>query len=209
MIRAALYIRISGASQDAGMQGDELRSVAQLRGWVVVGEYNDVVTGSRERRPGLDRLVADVEARRVDVVAVWKLDRLGRSLKHLLHLAELFATHGAGLVSLRDPGVDTTTATGRLVFQVLGAAAEFERALIQERATAGRARARARGVHLGRRRVITVTPEQAAFAVQFYGSQRAAAFALRISPSTLRRILDGSGAPKVPPTAPQDKGLST
>lgn len=153
LLRVALYARISttGQGQDIGLQLDELRQVARLRGWHVVGEYTDEgVSGAKTTRPGLDRLLAEAQAGRLDVVAVWKLDRLGRSLQHLLAVLAQFQTHGVQFVSLRDAGLDTTTPAGRLFTSIIGAFAEFERDLIRERVVAGVRRAQAAGKHCGR-----------------------------------------------------------
>ncbi len=100
------------------MQVDELRVEAARRGWKIVGTYTDEgVSGSRERRPQLDRLLAEVRAGKLDVVAVWKLDRLGRSMQHLVQLLDTFKRSGVDFVSLRDAGIDTTSATGTLAYR--------------------------------------------------------------------------------------------
>lgn len=154
-IRAAFYARVSTSNkgQDVGLQLDELRQVAAQRGWSIIEEYSDAgISGTRDRRPELDRLVSDARAGRFDVVAVFKLDRLARSLRHLLALSEDLSSWGVGLVSLHDAGIDTTSASGRLLFQVLGAFGEFEAAIIRERVIAGVRRAQAKGTHCGRPR---------------------------------------------------------
>ncbi len=153
MIRAGLYARVStvGHGQDVELQLGALRTLAQHRGWLVVGPYVDEgVSGAKERRPGLDRLVADARTGKLDVVAVWRLDRLGRSLQHLLRLISDFAAQKVAFVSICDSGIDTTTPSGMLLMQILGAFAEFERALIRDRTTAGVRHAQAAGVHCGR-----------------------------------------------------------
>jgi DNA invertase Pin-like site-specific DNA recombinase len=153
-MRVALYSRVSTlTSQDPELQARELREYAQLRGWQIVRGYVDRgVSGSKDSRPALNELLADVHQRKCDVVVVWKLDRLGRSLRHLVNtLAELEA-RGVAFVSLRD-NVDLSTPSGRLMFNVIGAMAEFERALIQERVKAGLRNARAKGKRLGRPKV--------------------------------------------------------
>jgi DNA invertase Pin-like site-specific DNA recombinase len=155
----ALYARVSTVNghQDPEMQLRELREHARLRGWQIVGEYIDRgVSGSRESRPALNRLMADAHARKFDAVLVWKIDRFGRSLKHLVNaLADLVAL-GVAFISLRD-NLDLTTPSGRLMFQIIAAMAEFERALIQERVKAGLRNARAKGKTLGRpRRIVNV-----------------------------------------------------
>src|SRR5450755_4819469 len=152
----ALYARVStlNGHQDPEMQLRELREYARLRGWKIFGEYVDNgVSGSKESRPALNRLMADAHSRRFDAVLVWKIDRFGRSLKHLVNALADLAALGVAFVSLRD-NLDLSTPSGRLMFQIIGAMAEFERALIQERVRAGLRNARAKGRRLGRPRVI-------------------------------------------------------
>src|SRR5713226_5637585 len=154
MKRAALYARVSTSNgqQDPEMQLAELREYAARRDLVVSGEYIDHVSGSKESRPALNKLMQDAHSRKFDIVLVWKIDRWGRSLKHLVtSLAELDA-YGVAFISLRD-NLDLSTPSGRLMMQLLGAMAEFERALIQERVKAGLRNAKAKGVRLGRPRV--------------------------------------------------------
>jgi DNA invertase Pin-like site-specific DNA recombinase len=134
------------------MQLSELREYGARRGWQIVGEYVDEgVSGSRERRPQLDRLMADAHRRKFDLIAVWKIDRFGRSLKHLVNALADLDSLGVAFVSLRD-NIDLSTPSGRLMFQIIGAMAEFEKSLIQERVRAGLRNAVARGVRLGRPR---------------------------------------------------------
>jgi len=150
-MRTALYARVSTLQgQDPEMQLRELREYAARRGIEVTDEYTDHgVSGSRESRPALNRLMADAKQRKFDAVLVWKVDRFGRSLRHLVNaLAELGAL-GVAFVSLRD-NLDLSTPSGRLMFAVIGAMAEFERSLIQERVRAGLRNARAKGQQLGR-----------------------------------------------------------
>ena len=151
--RVAMYARVSttGHGQDPELQLGELRQVAQQRGWSVAGEYVDEgISGAKASRPALDRMLADAREGRVDVVAIWKLDRLARSVAHLLEITDSLNTWGVGLVSIRDAHVDTTTAAGRFTLQILGAVAELERSLIRERVIAGVRRAQAQGKHCGR-----------------------------------------------------------
>jgi DNA invertase Pin-like site-specific DNA recombinase len=151
--RIALYARVSTSNghQDPEMQLRELREYAEHRGLSIVGEYIDRITGSKDSRPSLNRLMADAGQRKFDAVLVWKLDRFGRSLRHLVNaLAELEAL-GLTFISLRD-NLDLSTPSGRLMFQIIGAMAEFERSLIQERVKAGLRNARAKGRRLGRPR---------------------------------------------------------
>jgi DNA invertase Pin-like site-specific DNA recombinase len=149
--RVALYARVSTTTgqQDPEMQLRELREYAKHRGLIIVNEYVDRMTGSKDSRPSLNRMMADAAQRKFDAVLVWKLDRFGRSLRHLVNaLAELEAL-GMSFISLRD-NLDLTTPSGRLMFQIIGAMAEFERSLIQERVKAGLRNAKAKGRRLGR-----------------------------------------------------------
>ena len=124
------------------------------RGWRVVGVYKDEgVSGAKDKRPALDELLRDVGAGKLDLVAVVKLDRLGRSLQHLLKLLAVFDEASVGFVSVNDTGIDTTTPTGRLLLQILGSFAEYELAILKERTRAGLRRARKMGKTLGRPRV--------------------------------------------------------
>jgi len=154
--RVALYARVSTSNgqQDPEMQLRELREYAERRGWLVAEVYTDAgVSGSKDSRPALNRLMIDAKQRRFDALLVWKLDRFGRSLRHLVNaLAELEAL-GVAFVSLRD-NLDLATPSGRLMFQIIGAMAEFERSLIQERVKAGLRNAKAKGKRLGRPRVV-------------------------------------------------------
>ena len=149
--RAGLYARVSTAKQDLDPQLEELHRLAARRGWAVAGEYTDVISGASTRRQGLDRLLADAHAGRFDVVAVWKLDRLGRSLIHMVQIVDELLGKGIHVVSATEPHMDSTTPQGRLMRNILGSMAEYERELIRERVRAGQARARARGVRFGRR----------------------------------------------------------
>ena len=152
-MRAALYARVSTLTgQHPEMQLAELREHASRRGWEIVDEYVDEgVSGSKESRPELNRLMDDSHRRQFDIVLVWKIDRFGRSLKHLVNaLADLDA-YGVTFASLKDT-LDLSTPSGRLMFQIIGAMAEFERALIQERVKAGLHNARRTGKQLGRPR---------------------------------------------------------
>jgi DNA invertase Pin-like site-specific DNA recombinase len=134
------------------MQLSELREYAARRGWAVAGEYVDEgVSGSKDSRPALNRLMADAHRRRFDIVACWKVDRFGRSLKHLVNALADLDSYGVAFVSLRD-NLDLSTPTGRLMFQIIGAMAEFELSLTKERVKCGLVNARANGKQLGRPR---------------------------------------------------------
>jgi DNA invertase Pin-like site-specific DNA recombinase len=149
--RAALYARVSTvAGQSPEMQLTELRDYAARRGWCIVGEYVDHgFSGSKDSRPALNRMMSDARQRKFDMIAVFKIDRFGRSLRNLVNaLAELESV-GVAFVSIRD-SIDLSSPSGRLMAQLLGAMAEFERALIQERVIAGIRNARSKGKRLGR-----------------------------------------------------------
>jgi DNA invertase Pin-like site-specific DNA recombinase len=151
-MRAALYARDSTTDQTCENQLIELRRYVQARGWTAAAEYIDHgISGSKDRRPALDRLMADAKRRKVDVVVCWKLDRFGRSLAHLVNAIQTLTDVGVGFTSIGE-GIDTHSATGRLMLGILASFAEFERARIQERVRAGLARARAQGKRLGRPR---------------------------------------------------------
>src|SRR5262249_55534808 len=153
-MRVAIYARVSTSNngQDPTMQTRELREYAERRGWTVAGEYVDTgISGTKEKRPELDRLMAEAHRRKFDVVAVWKFDRFARSVSHLLRALDTFRVLGIEFVSLSE-SLDTATPAGRMVFTVLGAVAELERSLIVERVKAGLRNARSKGKHLGRPR---------------------------------------------------------
>jgi DNA invertase Pin-like site-specific DNA recombinase len=154
--RVAIYARVSTTNhgQDVGLQTRELRQFAEARGWTVAGEYIDAgVSGAKDSRPELNRLMADAHKRRFDVVCVWRFDRFARSVSHLLRALETFKALGIDFVSFSEQ-MDTSTPAGKMVFTVLGAVAELERSLIVERVRAGLRNAKAKGKSLGRPRVI-------------------------------------------------------
>jgi DNA invertase Pin-like site-specific DNA recombinase len=149
-MRAALYARVSTTDQTCENQLLELRRYCEARGWPIAREFVDTgVSGSKDRRPALDELVTAAKGRRFDVLVCWRLDRLGRNLRHLVVLLEEFQAIGIGFVSLNE-GIDLGTPAGRLQLHILAALAEFERSRIQERVRAGLARARSQGTKLGR-----------------------------------------------------------
>ena len=151
--RVALYVRTSTANgQTTHNQERELQAVAKRQGWEVVVVYRDQgISGAkgRDKRPGLDKLMQAVARRDVDMVAAWSVDRLGRSLTDLLGLLQELHAKGVDLY-LHQQGLDTSTPSGRAMYQMLGVFAEFERAILRERVMAGLARAKAEGTRLGR-----------------------------------------------------------
>jgi DNA invertase Pin-like site-specific DNA recombinase len=135
------------------MQLRDFGEYCDRRGWALAGEYVDIgVSGTKEKRPELDRLMADAHRRKFDVVVVWSFDRMARSVSHLLRVLETFNSLGIAFVSLREQ-IDTSTPAGKMIFTVLGAVAELERSLIAERVRAGLRNAKAKGKQLGRPRV--------------------------------------------------------
>lgn len=149
----ALYARVSTTDkgQDPEMQLRELRDYARLHNLTVFREYVDSgISGSKDSRPQLNALMVDAQARKFDAVAVWKLDRFSRSLRMLINSLEVLAGAQVSFISLRD-NLDLTTPAGRLMFQMIGAFAEFEREIIRERVRAGLRNARAKGKRLGRK----------------------------------------------------------
>ena len=148
-MKAAIYARVSTFDQEPENQLQELRRYVEARGWTGKEYVDRGVSGAKDRRPALDALVLDAKRRRFDVLVCWRLDRLGRNLRHLVTLLEDLQAVGIAFVSLGE-GIDCTTAAGRLQLHVLAALAEFERARIAERVRAGLARVRASGQRLGR-----------------------------------------------------------
>jgi DNA invertase Pin-like site-specific DNA recombinase len=151
--RVALYLRVSTSGQTTANQRRDLEAAAARHGWDVVATYQDAgISGAkgRETRPGLDKLLKAVARREVDMVAAWSVDRLGRSLQDLLSLLGELHAKGVDLY-LHQQGLDTSTPSGRAMFQMMGVFAEFERAIIRERVMAGLARARKDGTRLGRK----------------------------------------------------------
>jgi DNA invertase Pin-like site-specific DNA recombinase len=153
--RVGLYLRVSTAGQTVENQRQDLMRVAEQRGWHVVGEYVDHgISGSkgRDERPAFKKLTKDAAAGRLDMVAAWSIDRIGRSLQHLVEFMEELKHQGVGLY-LHQQNVDSSTAAGKAMLSMCGVFAEFERSIIVERINAGLARARSEGKQLGRPRV--------------------------------------------------------
>jgi DNA invertase Pin-like site-specific DNA recombinase len=146
---AAVYVRVSTGDQETGMQESELKEYCERRGWEPILYRDHGQSGAKQDRPALNSLMSDLRKRKVDVILVWSLDRLARSLKQLLTISEECRLLGVDLVSLRQ-NIDTTIASGRLTFSILGAVAEFERELLRERVRSGMAQARRSGKRIGR-----------------------------------------------------------
>jgi DNA invertase Pin-like site-specific DNA recombinase len=147
--RAAIYVRVSTVEQETDLQEAELREYCGRRGWESILYRDRGQSGAKQDRPALNALLSDLRKRKIDVILVWSLDRLARSLKQLLTISEECRSLGVDLVSLRQ-NIDTTLPAGRLTFSILGAVAEFERELLRERVKAGMAQARRAGKRIGR-----------------------------------------------------------
>ncbi len=187
-MKTAIYARVStnGHGQDPTMQTRELLEFCQRRQWEVSAEYVDTgVSGSKERRPALDRLWADARKRQFDAVVVYRYDRFARSLRQLVNALAEFDALGIHFVSLHE-GVDTSTPNGRLVFGIFASIAEFERELIRDRVRSGLAAARAKGKKLGRPRVSVDACKVATLRAQGL-SYAAIAGTLSVGEGTIRR----------------------
>jgi len=193
MKRVALYSRVSTTEQTVENQRNDLRTYCTARGWDNVIEYSDMgISGTRERRPGLDRLMGDVKARRIDVVVVAAFDRFGRSVRHLVETLELFRHLDVEFISLREQ-IDTGSPLGQAVFTIIAAIAQLERGLIVERVKAGLRRAKAEGKRLGRPR-LKVDERQLRAVAGKKLPVRAAAKALGVSPSSYLRLVRSQAA---------------
>lgn len=154
MERVAIYARIStlDKGQDLETQLLPLREFTAARGWQIYEIYTDTISGSKESRPSLDKLMQDAKRRKFDAVLCWRFDRFARSTKQLINTLELFSSLGIDFVSYQE-AIDTSTPTGKVMFTIISAFAEFERAIIAERVRSGLQRARAQGKQLGRPKV--------------------------------------------------------
>jgi DNA invertase Pin-like site-specific DNA recombinase len=192
--RVAIYARVSTLhNQNPEMQLAELREYAGRRGWEVTAEYVDLgVSGSKESRPELNRMLAAAHSRAFDAVVCWKLDRLGRSLKHLVTTIEDLSAYGVAFISLRD-NLDLSTPSGRLMMHIIGAMAQFERELIKERVSAGMQAARRRGSRIGRPRAYANAEKIRALRAQDI-PWRVIAKQLGIGTGTAIRALQNGGA---------------
>ncbi len=188
-MKAAIYCRVSTTEQNASMQVEELRAYCSRRQWEIAEEFVDAgVSGSKESRPALNRLLADAKRRKFDAVLVYRYDRFARSLRHLVNALAEFDALGIHFVSLHE-GVDTSTPNGRLVFGIFASIAEFERELIRGRVRSGLAAARARGKRLGRPVVSVDTARITALRVSG-ASWRAIGTEMGMCRETLRRAFE-------------------
>jgi DNA invertase Pin-like site-specific DNA recombinase len=188
--RAAIYVRVSTDRQTIENQLRELRQIAERRGWEVVHEYHDAgISGakSREARPGLDQMLKDAQRRRFDVVMAWAIDRLGRSLIDLLGTIQTLEACGVDLY-LDQQSIDTTTPAGRLMFQLVGAFAEFEHSIIRQRVRAGLKRAIESGKQLGRPKIAAAIEKRIQAQLRTKKGMLAIAKNLKVGTGTVQRI---------------------
>jgi DNA invertase Pin-like site-specific DNA recombinase len=195
--RVAIYLRVSTAEQTTANQRRELKAVATRHGWAAVEVFEDAgISGAKGRgeRPALDAMMKAVARREVDMVAAWSVDRLGRSLTDLLDLLRELHAKGVDLF-LHQQGLDTSTPSGRAMFQMMGVFAEFERAMIRERVISGLARAREEGIRLGRPRVDDKKEDAILRARAAGAGIRRIARDLRVGVGTVLRVIGQVGAP--------------
>jgi len=152
-MKIAVYCRVSTEDQKVDLQLDALRAYAKNRDLEIYKEYTDQISGAKSKRPALDELLADGRRGKFKALVVWKIDRLGRSVQHLLHVLEELEALKIDFVSIQE-AIDTSTPAGKMVFTFLGAVAQFERSIISQRVKAGMAAAKKRGRHCGRAKKI-------------------------------------------------------
>jgi DNA invertase Pin-like site-specific DNA recombinase len=193
--KVGLYARVStlDRGQDPYLQLDELHRVAEQRGWTVIDEYIDEgVSGRKDKRPELDRMLADARRGRINLIACWRLDRFGRSRRHLMNTLDALRQWGVDFISIRDGEFDTTSATGRLLLTILASIAEFESHLLSERTKAGLMRAKAKGKRLGRK-LVEIDTEPALALLDLGWDLSRVARSLGVARNTLRRRLIEAG----------------
>ena len=194
MKKVAVYLRVSSGDQNHAAQRCDVLQLVQQRGWAVVEEYLDTISGVRARRPGLDRLMNDARRGRFDVVAVWSFDRLGRSVRHFLQVIDELRHLNIEFVSYRE-NIDCTGPLGNTIMVILSAVAELERNLIIERVRSGMRRARLEGQHIGRPKLVVdrnavLRDRQRGFSI------RQIAKLHRLSRTSVCRVLEGTEATK-------------
>jgi DNA invertase Pin-like site-specific DNA recombinase len=196
MKRAGLYLRVSTVDQHPETQLNDLRQMAGQRGYEIVQEYTDKISGTKAKRPGLDQMMTDARRGRFDVVLVWASDRIARSVKHFLDVLDELNRIGVEYVSFRE-NIDTGGPLGRALVVIIGAIAELERSLIVERVRAGMRRARLEGQHIGRTPLVL---DRAAIQRDRCQGQsiRQIAQGHRVSTATIQRVLKDQPPP--PPT---------
>lgn len=201
MMRVAIYARVSTErGQTVENQLRQLRAVGERVGWDIVGVHVDQgISGAkgRDERPGFDALLRGVARREFDLIAAWSVDRLGRSLPDLVGFLGEIRSRGIDIY-LHQQGLDTSTPSGRMLFQMLGVFAEFERSMIRERVRAGIERARAAGVRMGRPAVSPERVEKIREALRSGAGVRETARKQKVSPATVSRIRRSTAVPRSP-----------
>ena len=201
---AALYCRVSTSDQSTAMQRLDLRRYCKERGWRMV-EYVDIASGGKDRRPGLDDMMADARKKKFDVVMVWRFDRFARSTKHLLKALEEFRHLGIDFISYQE-NIDTGSPMGQAMFTIISAVAELERNIISERVKGGMRRAKAAGKKIGRPSVAVALQAQLRYIAQqgkVLKSIRALAADLGVSKSAVHKALQNSAAQPLVKTDPK------
>ena len=187
MKRAAVYMRVSSVDRHPETQLHDLRQMAAQRGYEIVEEFTDRISGVKARRPGLDQMMADARRGRFDVVLVWASDRIARSVKHFLEVLDGLNRLDVEFISFRE-NIDTGGPLGRAIVVIIAAIAELERSLIVERVRAGMRRARLEGTHIGRQPL--TLDDEAIHRERCQGqSLRQIAKGHRISTATVQRVL--------------------
>jgi DNA invertase Pin-like site-specific DNA recombinase len=192
-MNVATYYRVSTTDQNVNLQRDAVTALcARHSDWTVTEYVDSGVSGTKDSRPALNKLMADCRRGKIDRVIVWRFDRFARSVSHLLRALEEFRSLNVDFVSLTE-AIDTSTAMGRMVFTILGAVAELERSLIVERVRAGQRAAKARGKHIGRRSTLTTEiAARIASLRQGGSSERSIASQLGLSNGTVHRVCAAS-----------------
>jgi DNA invertase Pin-like site-specific DNA recombinase len=152
MKRVVIYARISSSDQHVESQLCDLRPLAKARGYEIVGEYTDTISGTKAKRPGLDKLMSDARRGRFDILMVWAFDRMARSVKHFLEVLDELTHLNVSFVSFRE-NIDTSGPLGRAMIVIVAAISELERSLIVERVKSGMRRAKLEGRQIGRARL--------------------------------------------------------
>jgi DNA invertase Pin-like site-specific DNA recombinase len=188
VMKAAIYARVSTDEQTTDNQVLKLKKVADRNGWEIEAIYADTISGAKSKRPQLDKLMKAVMRKKVDMVMVWSVDRLGRSLQHLTSLLSDIESKGINLY-LHQQNIDTSSPSGKMLFQLLGVFAEFERSMIRERVMAGLDRARSQGKRLGRPPVPPITVDKIKRLREEGLSLRKIAKQVGISPSKVHQLV--------------------
>jgi len=199
----AIYARVSTSDQNPQLQLDALRQLAVQRGWKIVSEYVDQISGSKDRRPQLDRLMRDAHKGKLDIVICWRFDRFARSVRHLVMALDEFRALGVDFLSMND-GIDTSTPAGRFTFHVIAAVAELEREIIKERTRAGMQAAKKRGSKIGRPPA-SVDVEVALTMKREGKSMKEIATVLGVGVSTLYRAMTGLPKGSPDPASGRDR----